>query len=245
MAAPEEEADMIDARQLRHTVTAIAGRASLMSAPHRRAGAAADAILATIVFTDIVDSTAHAAALGDERWTRVLAEHDAILRRELALAGGDEVKTTGDGFLVVFDSPGRAIRWAARVRDAVRPLGLELRSGIHTGECRRIHGDLAGIAVHLGARIVGLARPGEVLVSSTVKELVLGSALRFRDRGSHLLKGLEDPWRVYAFTEATQQPAGAANAQRCPLRRNHSDSTRHETTRVPTPSMRNTCSELM
>jgi class 3 adenylate cyclase len=209
---------MIDTKQLRRTVTAIAGRTSLMSAPQRRAGAGAEAILATIVFTDIVDSTAHAAALGDERWTRLLAEHDAILRRELALAGGDEVKSTGDGFLVVFDSPGRAIRWAARVRDAVRPLGLELRAGLHTGECRRIHGDVFGIAVHLGARIAGLAQPGEILVSSTVKELVLGSALRFRDRGSHLLKGLEDPWRVYAFTGAHEHPAADAPAPPVPGR---------------------------
>jgi class 3 adenylate cyclase len=192
---------MIDAKHLRRTVTAIAARASVVSGHD-------EPILATIVFTDIVDSTAHAAAVGDERWARLLAQHDAILRRELALAGGREVKGTGDGFLVVFDRPGRAIAWAARVRDAVRPLGLELRAGIHTGECRCTRGDLCGIAVHLAARVAAVARPGEVLVTSTVKELVMGSVLRFRDRGSHLLKGLEDPWRVYAHADASEAPAG-------------------------------------
>jgi class 3 adenylate cyclase len=182
------------------------GSATRSPGPARATSVRDEPILATIVFTDIVDSTARAAALGDERWIQLLAEHDAIVRGELALAGGREIKAIGDGFLVIFDSPGRAIRWAARVSDAVRPLGLELSAGVHTGECRRSGGDLLGIAVHLAARIAALARPGEVLVSSTVKDLVMGSPLRFRDRGSHLLKGLTDPWRLYVFTQADDAP---------------------------------------
>jgi len=159
----------------------------------------AEAVLTTVVFTDIVDSTARAVRLGDHHWVALLAEHDAITRRELARAGGRMVKSTGDGVLACFDSPGRAVRWAARMRDAVRPLDLQLRIGVHSGECRRTADDLAGIAVHVGARVAALAGPDEVLVCSTVKDLTRGSELRFAGRGAHQLKGLPEPWSVFGL----------------------------------------------
>jgi class 3 adenylate cyclase len=158
-------------------------------------------VLATVVFTDIVDSTSRAAQLGDRRWTALLEEHNAVMRRELARAHG--IKSTGDGFLAAFDGPARAVRWAAAARDAVKRLGVDMRVGIHTGECERKNGDLAGIAVHIGARIGALAQPGEVLVSSTVKDLVIGSELRFLDRGTHTLKGVPGPWQLYALRPDT------------------------------------------
>jgi class 3 adenylate cyclase len=133
-----------------------------------------DRVLATVGFTDIVDSTGRAARLGDRRWSALLAEHDAVMPRELTRARGQEIKSTGDGFLAAFDGPAWAVRWAAAARDAVNALGVDVRAGVHTGECERENGDLAGIAVHIGARIGGLARPGEVLVSSTVKDLAIG-----------------------------------------------------------------------
>lgn len=158
-----------------------------------------DRVLATVVFTDIVDSTSRAAQLGDRRWTALLEEHDAVMRRELARARGQEIKSTGDGFLAAFDGPARAVRCAAATLDAVKALGVDVRAGVHTGECERKNGDLAGIAVHIGARIGALAQPGEVLVSSTVKDLVIGSELRFLDRGTHRLKGVPDSWQLYAL----------------------------------------------
>lgn len=158
-----------------------------------------DRVLATVVFIDIVDSTSRAAQLGDRRWTALLEEHNAVIRRELARARGREIKSTGDGFLAAFDGPARAVRWAATARGAVKGLGIDLRAGIHTGECERKNDDLAGIAVHIGARIGALAQPGEVLVSSTVKDLVIGSELRFHDRGTHRLRGVPDSWQLYAL----------------------------------------------
>jgi class 3 adenylate cyclase len=162
-----------------------------------------DRVLATVVFTDIVDSTSRAAQLGDRRWTALLDEHNTVIRRELARTHGREIKSTGDGFLAAFDGPARAVRWAATARDAVNGLGVVLRVGIHTGECERKDGDLAGIAVHIGARIGALAEPGEVLVSSTVKDLVIGSELRFHDRGTHRLRGVPNSWYLYALRSDT------------------------------------------
>ena len=158
-----------------------------------------DRVLATVAFTDIVDSTTQAAQLGDRRWTTVLERHDAVVRSELMRARGREIKNNGDGFLTAFDAPTRALRWAAIVRSGVRPLGIELRTGVHAGECVPKDCDLAGIAVHIGARICSIADPGEVLVSSTVRELVTGSSLRFVDRGRHILRGVTDPWHLYTL----------------------------------------------
>ncbi len=154
-------------------------------------------VLATLLFTDIVDSTAHAERLADEKWRQLLDEHHRMLREAIIRCGGTEIDTAGDGFFVRFDAPGRAIECARAIRDGVKRLGIDLRVGIHTGECE-VHGrSLAGMAVHIAARIQATAAPGEVLVSSTVKELSAGSGLRFEDRGEHALKGVPDPWRLY------------------------------------------------
>ena len=154
--------------------------------------------LATVLFTDIVGSTETAARLGDRRWRDLLERHDAIVRRQLEVHRGREVKTMGDGFLAIFDGPARAIRCAAAIRDAVRGIGLDVRTGVHTGEVELIGDDVGGMAVNIGARIGALADPGEVLVSSTVRELVVGSGLDFAERGSHALKGAPDEWRLFA-----------------------------------------------
>ncbi|MGH9027568.1 MAG: adenylate/guanylate cyclase domain-containing protein, partial [Acidimicrobiia bacterium] len=157
-----------------------------------------DRVLATVVFTDIVQSTEQAAGLGDEKWRELLDRHDAMVRRQLTRFGGNEIKTTGDGFLTTFDGPARAIRFAVAVRDGAGQLGIEIRTGVHTGEVELRGADVAGIAVNIGDRITGLAGPKEVLVSSTVKDLVAGSGIEFDDRGSHQLKGVPDEWRLFA-----------------------------------------------
>jgi len=157
-----------------------------------------DRVLATVLFTDIVGSTDRAAALGDRRWRDLLDSYYGLLRREIARFRGREVKTMGDGFLATFDGPARAIRCACAVRDGVRPLGIEVRAGLHTGECELMDDDVGGIAVHIGARVAASAAPGEVLVSSTVKDLVAGSGLRFADRGTHDLRGVPGEWRLFA-----------------------------------------------
>jgi class 3 adenylate cyclase len=157
-----------------------------------------DRVLATILFTDIVGSTERAAALGDRRWRELLETHHAVVRRELARFRGREVDTAGDGFLAVFDGPARAVRCAAGAAAAVRALGLELRAGVHTGEIEMIGSSVGGIAVHIGARIAALAHPGEILVSSTVKDLVSGSGIEFEGRGLHALKGVPGEWRIFA-----------------------------------------------
>lgn len=154
--------------------------------------------LATVLFTDIVGSTQRAAELGDRRWRDLLERHDAAVRRQLSVHRGREVKTTGDGFLATFDGPARAIRCAQAIGEAVRETGLEVRAGIHTGEVELLGGDVAGMAVNIGARIGDLADPGEVLVSSTVRELVVGSGLEFAERGAHSLKGAPGEWRLFA-----------------------------------------------
>jgi pimeloyl-ACP methyl ester carboxylesterase len=157
-----------------------------------------DRVLATVLFTDIVGSTERAVELGDRRWRELLNTHDAAVRRELERFRGSEVDTAGDGFLATFDGPARAVRCAISAGDAVRQLGIEVRAGIHTGECELDGQKVRGIAVHTGARIASLAGPGEVLVSQTVKDLVSGSGLAFDDRGTHVLKGVPGEWRVYA-----------------------------------------------
>jgi len=159
-----------------------------------------DRSLATIMFTDIVSSTERASELGDDRWRAIVEHHDDILRTEIERWGGRAIKTLGDGFLAVFEGPAKAVRCGRAMTVAVRDLGIEIRAGVHTGECERIGDDLAGIAVNVAARISALAGAGEVLVSSTVRELVLGSGLEFIERGSHRLKGVPDEWRVYAVT---------------------------------------------
>ncbi len=157
-----------------------------------------DRQLATLLFTDIVDSTAHMARLGDAGWRELLERHHALIRRELARARGQEVDTAGDGFFAAFDGPARAVRCAKSIVGGVRELGLDVRSGLHTGECELVDGKISGIAVHTGARVAAHAGAGEVLVSSTVRDLVAGSGLEFEDRGLHELKGIPGEWRLYA-----------------------------------------------
>ena len=163
-----------------------------------RRGPEPDRVLATVVFTDIVGSSTRAAELGDRAWRELLEAHHAEVRRQLVRFGGTEVDTAGDGFFAAFDGPARAIRCASAIRDAVRPLGLEIRAGVHTGECERVDGKFSGIAVHTGARVAAKARAGEVLVSQTVKDLVAGSGIEFEDRGAHELKGVPGEWRLYS-----------------------------------------------
>jgi len=157
-----------------------------------------DRVLATVMFTDIVASTERAAELGDRRWLALLDEHHAVVRRELARFRGSEVKTTGDGFLATFDGPARAIRCARSIVDEVQRLGLEVRTGLHTGECEMVGDDVRGIAVHTAARVAAAAAAGEVLVSSTVKDLVAGAGIAFVERGSRALKGVPGEWRLFA-----------------------------------------------
>jgi class 3 adenylate cyclase len=155
-------------------------------------------VLATVLFTDLVDSTRRATALGDAAWSSLLARHDEAVRAALVRFGGEEIDTAGDGFLALFDGPARAIRCALAIRDALAALDLEVRSGVHTGEVERIRGDKPrGIAVHVGARVMSLAGAGEVYVSSTTRDLVAGSGLEFEDCGEHELKGVEGPRRVF------------------------------------------------
>ena len=156
-------------------------------------------MLATVVFTDIVRSTERAAVAGDRDWRRLLERHDELVRAELARYRGREVKHTGDGFLAAFDGPGRAVQCAAAITERVRPLGIEVRAGVHAGECELRGDDLAGMAVHIGARVGACAESGEVLVSGTVRDLVVGSDLRFEERGVRELKGVPGEWRLYAL----------------------------------------------
>ena len=156
-----------------------------------------DRVLATVLFTDIVGSTERAAELGDQRWAELLADHHRVVRAELERRRGHEVRVVGDSFLATFDGPARGIRCAAAIRDAVRPLGIEVRAGLHTGEIELAASGIEGIAVHIGARIAALAGPGEILVSSTVKDLVVGSGVEFDDRGAHALKGVPGEWHVH------------------------------------------------
>jgi class 3 adenylate cyclase len=157
-----------------------------------------DRVLATVLFTDIVGSTEHASRLGDAKWTRLLDEHDALVGRELERHRGERVNPTGDGILATFDGPARAIRCAQAISRAVPRLGLEIRAGLHTGEIELRGNDIGGIAVHIGQRVSALARPSEVMVSSTVKDLVIGSGIEFTERGEHELKGLPGSWKLFS-----------------------------------------------
>ena len=167
-----------------------------------QAEVADDRVLATVLFTDIVDSTRRASEIGDRDWHALLDAHDAVVRVQLSRFRGREVNTSGDGFLAMFDGPQRAIRCAMAIRDAVQSLGIEVRAGLHTGECEVRGDDIGGIGVHIGARVSALAGPNNVLVSSTLRDLVIGSGLEFEDRGAHQLKGVPGEWRLFAVASA-------------------------------------------
>lgn len=167
-----------------------------------RTAAPSERELATVLFTDIVNSTGLASEIGDARWLEIRAAHDAIVRRQLRACRGREVERTGDGFLATFDGPARAVHCATRVRDEVRTLGLEIRAGLHAGEIERRRGEIGGLAVHLAARVLALAGRGEVLVSGTVADLVVGSGIGFEDRGYETLKGIPGTWRLLKVTQA-------------------------------------------
>jgi pimeloyl-ACP methyl ester carboxylesterase len=171
-----------------------------------RAAHESDRVLATVLFTDIVSSTERAAALGDNAWRAVLGRHDEVVREQLKAHGGREVKHTGDGFLASFDRPARAVRCATSIASEITALGIDVRAGLHTGECEMRGDDLGGLAVHIGARIGALAGPGEVLVSGTVRDLLLGSGIEFADRGSHELKGVPGDWRLFAVGDTAGPP---------------------------------------
>ncbi len=157
-----------------------------------------DRVLATVLFTDIVGSTERAAAIGDRRWREMLENHHRTVRRELERFRGNEIDTAGDGFMASFDGPARAIRCARAIENATKAVGLDVRAGVHTGECERLGDKLSGIAVHIAARVAASASAGEVVVSQTVKDLVAGSGIEFDDRGVHELKGVPDAWRLFA-----------------------------------------------
>ena len=159
-----------------------------------------DRVLATVMFTDVVESTGTAAALGDRRWTDLLDAHDHAIRRELEAFRGHEIKTTGDGFLATFDGPARGIRCARAIRTAATALDMEVRVGLHTGEIELRGDDISGLAVHIGQRVSATAGPAEIVVSSTVKDLVAGSGIEFEDRGEQELKGVPGSWRLFAVT---------------------------------------------
>jgi class 3 adenylate cyclase len=170
-----------------------------------RIAASTTRVLSTVLFTDIVGSTERAAAAGDDVWTATLAAHNALVERHVASYRGDVVNFMGDGVLATFDGPARAIECARSIRDGVQELGLQIRAGLHTGEIEVVGADVAGIAVHIAARIMALAAPDEVLVSASVPPLVLGSGLRFADRGTHALRGVPDEWPVFAVVEGGER----------------------------------------
>jgi DNA-binding NarL/FixJ family response regulator len=166
-----------------------------------RAGSDPDRILATVMFSDIVASTERAAQIGDRRWRALLDRHDELVRQQLATHGGQEINTTGDGFLALFDAPARGIRCALAIRDQLRAIGIQVRVGLHAGEVELRGNDVGGIAVHIGARVTALASAGNVVVSSTVKDLVAGSGIGFLDLGGHALKGVPGRWQVFAVAD--------------------------------------------
>jgi DNA-binding NarL/FixJ family response regulator len=208
-----------DPNELVHGVRAVARGDALLSpgvarrlisafarpddGPTLPGGSDADRVLATVMFSDIVSSTERAAAIGDRRWRDLLDRHDELIRRELARHGGREVKTTGDGFLALFDGPARAIRCAIAIRQALEAEGVEVRIGLHSGEVELRGDDVGGIAVNLGARVAATAEPGEVVVSSTVRDLVAGSGIGFEDRGEHALKGVPERWHLFAIADGS------------------------------------------
>ena len=182
----------------RRLITAFADRSGEPALP---AGSQTGRVLATVMFSDIVSSTERAVEIGDRRWRDLLDRHDDMVRRALARHGGREVKTTGDGFLAVFDAPARAIRCAVAIRDELLAERIEVRIGLHSGEIELRRDDVGGIAVHVGARVAATGVPGEVLVSSTVRDLVAGSGIGFVDRGEHDLKGVPDRWQLFAVAD--------------------------------------------
>jgi class 3 adenylate cyclase len=163
-----------------------------------RSAIESDRVLATVLFTDIVNSTKRAETIGDRAWHDVLDRHNALVRREISRHRGHEVRTMGDGFLATFDGPARSIRCALAINEGVEALGLQVRAGLHTGEVEMADDDLSGIAVHIASRVATMAKPGQVLVSNTVRDLVAGSNIRFHDEGSHSLKGLTESVRLFA-----------------------------------------------
>ena len=165
-----------------------------------RAMPVADRVLATVMFTDIVGSTERAAGVGDDRWLALRDQHDGLVRRSLERFRGQEVKTTGDGFLATFDGPGRAVTCAAEIAEGVHGLGIDIRAGLHTGEIELRNGDIGGIGVHIAQRVMAAAEPGRILVSRTVRDLVVGSGIEFEDRGSRELKGVPGEWPLYEVT---------------------------------------------
>jgi class 3 adenylate cyclase len=206
IAARIRGSEVVELPELRGVYTWVddeAHRAAMEATAHfisrLRAGPGSERVLATVLFTDIVGSTELAGRLGDTGWRELIERHHAIVRRELARFHGRELDTAGDGFFASFDGPARAVRAAAALREPLRAIGLEIRAGLHTGEFEVSDGKIVGIAVSIGARISSLAGPGEVLVSSTVKDLVAGSGLRFDDRGDHQLKGIPEAWRLFAL----------------------------------------------
>ena len=169
--------------------------------PALPSGSDPDRVLATVMFSDIVSSTERAAQVGDRRWREVLDRHDELVRSQLAAHGGQEINTTGDGFLALFDAPARAIRCAMAIRDRLASLGIEVRIGLHAGEVELRGNDVGGIAVHIGARVTALASAGDIVVSSTVRDLVAGSGIGFLDRGGHALKGVPGRWKLFAVAD--------------------------------------------
>jgi class 3 adenylate cyclase len=199
------ELDGVDHMPWIGDVTSITGEVEEFLTGHRHEPPS-DRILATVLFTDIVDSTRRAAELGDRRWRELLEQHDEITCAEVARFRGRVVKNTGDGFLATFDGPTRAVRCATTLTDRMPQLGIEVRSGLHTGECELRGDDIGGIAVHIGARVAAVAGAGEVLVSNTVKDLVNGSGITFRDRGAHALKGLPGEWQLFSPSGQQDDP---------------------------------------
>jgi DNA-binding NarL/FixJ family response regulator len=191
---------LLSPRVTRTLISALSDRGGEPTLPP---GSESGRVLATVMFSDIVSSTERAAEIGDRRWRAVLDRHDEVIRRELGRHGGREVKTTGDGFLALFDGPARAIRCAVGVRDALRADGLEVRVGLHAGEVELRGADVGGIAVHIASRVAGSASPGDVMVSGTVEDLVAGSEIAFLDRGEHVLKGVPGKWRLSAVAEGS------------------------------------------
>jgi class 3 adenylate cyclase len=199
------ELDGVDHLPTVGDISSITGEVEEFLTGHRHEPPA-DRVLATVLFTDIVDSTRRAAELGDRRWRELLEQHDQITCSEIARFQGRVVKNTGDGFLATFDGPTRALRCATTLAESMPQLGIDVRSGLHTGECELRGDDIGGIAVHIGARVAALAGAGEVFVSNTVKDLVNGSGITFRDRGTHALKGLPGEWQLFSPSGQQDDP---------------------------------------
>lgn len=198
----------------RRLIGAFAGA----EAPPFRSSSGAGRVLATVMFSDLVSSTERAAEVGDRRWRDVLDRHDDVVRSELDAHGGREIKTTGDGFLALFDAPARGIRCAVGIRAGLRAVGLDVRIGLHAGEVELRGGDVGGIAVNIGARVAESGSAGDVMVSSTVRDLVAGSGIRFADRGDHTLRGVPDPWRLFAVADVPSDDVVRSGGARAGMR---------------------------